>query len=76
MTSTRQEVVRDYVYLLLGSVFVASAFSLFLAPNQLASGGVSGLSIVLNDLFGISPDLFQLIACDLILGAELSAFTL
>ncbi|MGX8238715.1 YitT family protein [Exiguobacterium undae] len=62
MTSTRQEVVRDYIYLLLGSLFVASAFSLFLAPNQLASGGVSGLSIVLNDLFGISPGLFQLIA--------------
>lgn len=62
MTSTRQEVVRDYVYLLLGSLFVASAFSLFLAPNQLASGGVSGLSIVLNDLFGISPGLFQLAA--------------
>ncbi|WP_035396273.1 YitT family protein [Exiguobacterium sp. OS-77] len=62
MTSTRQEVVRDYAYLLIGSLFVASAFSLFLAPNQLASGGVSGLSIVLNDLFGISPGLFQLVA--------------
>ncbi|VWX35939.1 MULTISPECIES: YitT family protein [Exiguobacterium] len=67
MTSTRQEVVRDYVYLLLGSLFVASAFSLFLAPNQLASGGVSGLSIVLNDLFGISPGLFQLVANVLLL---------
>jgi uncharacterized membrane-anchored protein YitT (DUF2179 family) len=62
MTSTRQEVVRDYAYLLIGSLFVASAFSLFLAPNQLASGGVSGLSIVLNDFFGISPGLFQIVA--------------
>ncbi|WP_114570114.1 YitT family protein [Exiguobacterium flavidum] len=68
MENTRGEVVRDYLYLLTGSVFVASAFSLFLAPNQLASGGVSGLSIILNDMFGISPGLFQLVANVVLLG--------
>lgn len=64
-----KQVVKDYVYLLLGSFIVASAFSLLLLPNQLASGGVSGLSIIIYEMFGISPGLFQLVANILLLAA-------
>lgn len=47
----------------LGVFCVAVNVHFFLSPNNLATGGVSGLSIVLNDLFpGLSLGLFMLIA--------------
>ncbi|EPE62671.1 hypothetical protein L479_00899 [Exiguobacterium sp. S17] len=62
-----KQIVKDYIYLLTGSVFVASAFSLFLFPNNIASGGVSGISIITYELFGISPGAFQLVVNVLLL---------
>ncbi|RFB14900.1 YitT family protein [Bacillus sp. HNG] len=44
--------VKEYIYILLGSATVALAFNLFLLPNKVASGGVSGISTILNSLFG------------------------
>lgn len=38
---------------LLGSVLFALGFALFLAPNDLNSGGISGLSMVIVELLGI-----------------------
>jgi len=49
----------EYIYTLIGSVFVALAFNLFLLPNQIASGGVSGISIILAHLFGWEPAFVQ-----------------
>lgn len=45
--------------LLLGSLVLATSFNLFLNPNQIASGGVSGLSTILHDLFGFPPAVVQ-----------------
>ncbi|AJD90536.1 membrane protein [Jeotgalibacillus malaysiensis] len=45
----------------LGAFFVAINVHFFLSPNNLATGGVSGMSIVLNSLFpGISIGLFMI----------------
>src|SRR5690606_3432856 len=44
--------VKEYIYILLGSATVALSFNLFLLPNKVASGGVSGISIILHTLFG------------------------
>ncbi|THE12432.1 YitT family protein [Bacillus timonensis] len=44
--------VKEYIYILLGSATVALAFNLFLLPNRVASGGVSGISTILYSLFG------------------------
>jgi uncharacterized membrane-anchored protein YitT (DUF2179 family) len=41
--------------MLIGSFFVAASFNLFLLPNRIASGGVSGISIILNTLTHILP---------------------
>ncbi|WP_026672339.1 YitT family protein [Alkalihalobacterium bogoriense] len=49
----------DYSYILLGSAFVAVAFNLFLLPNRIASGGVSGISTIVYDVFGIEPAFTQ-----------------
>lgn len=49
----------EYGMLIVGSLVLATSFNLFLNPNQIASGGVSGLSTILHNLFGFSPALVQ-----------------
>ncbi|GGH88881.1 uncharacterized membrane-anchored protein YitT (DUF2179 family) [Pullulanibacillus pueri] len=49
----------DYVYVLIGSALVAISFNLFLLPNKVASGGVSGISTILHWTIGIQPSYVQ-----------------
>lgn len=53
--------VKRYIEFLFGCLLVAIAFNLFLSPNDLVSGGVSGLSIILSHLFSINKSTFILI---------------
>lgn len=53
------QMLLDYVYVIIGSIFVGTAFSLFLLPNQIASGGVSGISTILNGVLGLKPSVVQ-----------------
>ncbi|WP_326926187.1 YitT family protein, partial [Bacillus inaquosorum] len=36
-------VLRDYVYILIGAAITAVSFNVFLLPNKIAAGGVSGI---------------------------------
>ncbi|MHA7967348.1 YitT family protein [Paenibacillus sp. CAU 1782] len=47
--------VWNIVQLLLGSLIVAISFNMFLVPNGIASGGVSGISILVQSLTGFLP---------------------
>ncbi|MFJ7649305.1 YitT family protein [Lysinibacillus sp. NPDC097279] len=49
----------EYVYVIVGAAIVAIGFNVFLLPNQVASGGVSGISTILHGLFGWNPGLVQ-----------------
>lgn len=49
----------EYVYVLIGSACVAIAFNVFLLPNQIASGGVSGISTIIFAKFGLEPAFVQ-----------------
>ena len=49
----------EYVYVIIGAAIIALGFSVFLLPNQVASGGVSGISIILNDIFGWNAGIVQ-----------------
>lgn len=51
--------VMEYLLLLIGSGLIALSFNLFLSPNQVASGGVSGISIIVQEVFGLEPALTQ-----------------
>ncbi|TFE01208.1 MULTISPECIES: YitT family protein [Jeotgalibacillus] len=52
----------SFLLMNLGAFFVAVNVHFFLSPNSLATGGVSGMSIVLNSLFpGLSIGLFMII---------------
>ncbi|HET7616089.1 MAG TPA: YitT family protein, partial [Bacillales bacterium] len=57
--SPRVETAVDYLFVLIGSTLVGLAFNLFLLPNQVASGGVSGISTILTWLFGWEPSYIQ-----------------
>lgn len=46
--------VKRYIEFSFGCLIVAIAFNLFLSPNELVPGGVGGISIILNQLFGIN----------------------
>ncbi|PLR82565.1 YitT family protein [Bacillus sp. V33-4] len=49
----------EYFYVLVGSAIVAIAFNVFLLPNRVASGGVSGISTILNAVIGWEPAYVQ-----------------
>ena len=46
----------------LGMLIVSTSFNLFFFSNNLSAFGISGLSIIINKLFGIAPSTFILIA--------------
>ncbi|MFG6114683.1 YitT family protein [Halobacillus sp. MO56] len=49
----------EYSFVILGSFFVALAFNVFLLPNNIASGGVAGISTITKGVFGWEPGLVQ-----------------
>ena len=69
-----KNLVYRYLNLILGCSLAAIAFNLFFAPRNIVYGGVSGVSIVVNNLFGIDRSLFVLITSVILL--VISYFTL
>lgn len=47
------EKLKEIIYILLGTFITALAINIFFIPNNISSGGASGLSIVLNHLFDL-----------------------
>ncbi|GAA5417209.1 hypothetical protein Pryu01_02272 [Paraliobacillus ryukyuensis] len=51
--------VIEYSFVIIGSFFVAIGFNLFLLPNNVASGGVSGISTITKAVFDWEPSIVQ-----------------
>lgn len=51
---------KRYAQFCLGCLLVAISFNLFLAPNDLVPGGVSGFSVIINHLLGINKSIIIL----------------
>ncbi|WP_082235943.1 YitT family protein [Halobacillus massiliensis] len=49
----------EYGLVILGSFFVALAFNVFLLSNNIASGGVAGISTITKGVFGWEPGVVQ-----------------
>lgn len=47
--------VAMFLMILLGGVIGGISFNVFLIPHKLLSGGVSGIALILNYLFGLNP---------------------
>lgn len=58
--------IRRYLQLVIGIFLIAVSFNLFLYPNDLVFGGVSGLSIIVKEITSIDPSGFIMI-CSLLL---------
>ncbi|TQR15656.1 YitT family protein [Psychrobacillus soli] len=59
--------ILDIFFILLGSFIFALAINLFVIPNELGEGGVTGITIILFYLFEWSPGLVSLIINTLLL---------
>mgnify|MGYP001386727539 CR=1 FL=1 len=49
----------EYTLVVVGALFVAVAFNIFLLPHEIASGGVAGISTITKYLFGWEPSIVQ-----------------
>ncbi|MEW9702554.1 YitT family protein [Paenibacillus sp. SI8] len=49
----------EYILLILGSLIMAASFNAFLNPNQIASGGVAGVSTIVQHVIGLNPAIIQ-----------------
>ena len=58
-TDPKIRIAMDYVQVLIGSAIIAITFNVFLLPNQIASGGVSGISTILKSVLGLEPAYVQ-----------------
>ncbi|WP_313164189.1 YitT family protein [Sedimentibacter sp.] len=53
MIKINRQILKEYFFIAIGSFFVALGVYYFMVPENLATGGVSGLSIVLNNYISI-----------------------
>jgi uncharacterized membrane-anchored protein YitT (DUF2179 family) len=75
--------LRDYVGITLGALITAAALNLFLIPNKVAAGGVSGLATVLHYVLGwpvgvimLALNIPLLLGGIKVLGASFGVYTL
>lgn len=54
--------IRRYIQLIVGILLLAVSFNLFLNPNNIVFGGVSGIAIITKEIFYINPSTFIFIA--------------
>lgn len=59
--------IRRYLELFIGVLLIALSFNIFLLPNNIVFGGVSGLSIIIKDFLPINPSHFIMISSLLLL---------
>ena len=49
--------VKMILFMLLGNAILALGTAIFVVPNGLISGGVTGVALILQHFFGISVDI-------------------
>lgn len=69
-----QNLLGRYLNLIIGCALLAFSFDVFFAPNNIVYGGVSGVSIVIDNILGIDKSLFVLVVSIILL--FVSYFTL
>lgn len=78
-----QKILKDGLYVTIGSILLAISINSILLPNSIVAGGANGISIVIHHLFGISPAIVLyiiniplLVLCFLLLGKEIGFKTI
>lgn len=57
----KKSIIRRLLQFMIGCFLVSIAYNLFIAPNDLVPGGVGGLAVIANNLFGTTNSTFILI---------------
>lgn len=75
--------IKELIEFIIGCFLVALAFNLFMSPNNLVAGGVSGFSLILKHFFGLNPstiisiaNISLIILSFLVLGKEKTKMTI
>ena len=75
--------IKELIEFIIGCLLVALAFNLFMSPNNLVAGGVSGFSLILKHFFGLNSstiisiaNVFLIILSFLVLGKEKTKATI
>ena len=75
--------IKELIEFIIGCSLVALAFNLFMSPNNLVAGGVSGFSLILKHFFGLNSstiisiaNVFLIILSFLVLGKEKTKATI
>ena len=55
------KILRDYLFILAGTIFYSVAVSLILEPSHLTAGGVTGVSLIIHSITGIKTGLIFLL---------------
>lgn len=61
-----KKILQEYGIITIGLILVLISFEFFFFPNKIASGGVSGLALVINNIIGIDTGIVMIV-CNAIL---------
>lgn len=61
LQSLKQTTLFQYAQVIIGAIIIAFAFNIFLLPTKLAAGGISGVSTILFEVYGITPAMTQFV---------------
>lgn len=59
--------VKRYSALIIGTFIVALSYNLFLLPNKIVAGGVSGIAIIVKQQFNVDPATFMMVCAVILL---------
>ncbi len=65
--NTRKAKIREFLFLNLGILLMAVGIYFFKAPNGFATGGVSGISVILANIFPMFGQAFYMLIINLLL---------
>ena len=57
---------KEYILITIGFLLTAIAFEYFFFSNSIASGGVSGLALIMKEIFNIDPGIVMIL-CNIVL---------
>ncbi len=57
--TTQTKLLKEYIFIIVGSILVGLSYNIFLLPARLAAGGVSGISTILFELYQFNPAYVQ-----------------
>lgn len=71
MTEVKKLGKRDnylrFIYACIGLLIMATSYNLFFLPNNIVYGGMSGLGVIFNYLYGINPSIVVLVGSGILL---------